>query len=135
MAPRGGRALLAGWLLAAASSAVAADDWAGACTGSARRAGDCFTVRGRLTTCNGVPNARIWIVGTQRILGVVDPADGPAGAHLLPPSLDAAMFGAPPCSKAAFGNYTVCPLTPARRGVMQRVCLAHADALSIRDDW
>jgi len=91
------------------------------------------TVHGRLTTCTSIPNARIWIIGTKRILGVEDANANPAGDTLLPGALDKEMFALPPCSKAAFGDFTVCPLTPSRPGIMQRVCVSSAANVVIRD--
>jgi hypothetical protein len=105
------------------------------CAGSPALVGQCITLRGRLLTCNGAPSATIWIVGTKRILGVADAKGDVAGERLLPGRLDDEMFGAAPCSKAAFGDYTVCPLTPSRPGIMQRVCIDSAAKLRIRDDW
>ena len=80
-----------------------------------------------------MPNATIWIVGTNRILGVVDVNGHPAGERLLPGPLDDAMFSATPCSKAAFGEFTVCPLAPDRPGVMRRVCVTSATKVVIKD--
>ena len=104
-----------------------------ACRASPRLAGECFTVRARLTTCTGIPNARLWIVGTKRILGVTDSRGNPGGGKLLPRRLEATMFEATPCSKAAWGEFTVCPLDPDRPGVMRRVCVAEARRLTIKD--
>ena len=106
-----------------------------ACAASPNLVGKCFTVHGRLTTCTGVPNARIWIVGTKRILGVADAKDDVAGDGLLPGALEDEMFGSAPCSKAAFGDYTVCPLEPDRPGVMRHVCVDKAVRIRITEDW
>ena len=103
------------------------------CAASPRLVGQCFTVHGRLTACTSVPSARIWIVGSKRILGVADAKGDVAGTPLLPGSLEDEMFSGPPCSKAAFGDYTVCPLTPSRPRVMQQVCIDSAARLRIQD--
>jgi hypothetical protein len=104
-----------------------------ACAASPLRVGACFTVHGRLTACTSIPNARIWIIGTKRILGVEDATANPAGDQLLPGRLDTEMFSGTPCSKAAYGDFTVCPLTPSRPGVMQRVCVESAAKVVIQD--
>ncbi|BAE49031.1 hypothetical protein [Paramagnetospirillum magneticum] len=104
-----------------------------ACADSPMRVGECFTVHGRLTTCGGVPTARIWVVGTKRVLGVVAANSHPAGDHILPPSLDRAMASEIPCSRAAYGDFAVCPLSPDQPGVMRRVCLTDARKLVFRD--
>jgi hypothetical protein len=104
-----------------------------ACAASPSRVGECFTVHGRLTACGGSPAARIWIVGTQRILGVVAANGHPAGDNQLPEWLEAEMFAATPCSKAAFGDFTVCPLTSDRPGVMRSVCVTSAEKVIIKE--
>lgn len=114
---------------------VLAEDGAGpaSCRASPQRTGDCFTVHGRMTSCTGVPNLRIWIVGTRRVLGVTDAAGNPAGDHIVPPKLDQSLSADGPCGKAAYGDFTVCPLTPDRPGVMRRVCLVEAGRLVVTD--
>jgi hypothetical protein len=124
-------AVMAGLLLL--SFAARAQEPPSACATSPLLVGQCLTVHGRLTTCTGIPNATIWVIGTKRIVGVEDAKGNPAGDQLLPGRLDEEMFTSPPCSKAAFGDFTVCPLTPSRPGVMQRVCVARAAKVSIRD--
>jgi len=119
-------------LLLVATRADAAEQSA-ACATSRFRVGECFGVHGRLTTCTGVPNARIWIIWTHRVLGITDADGNPAGRDLLPGNLDRRMFSLPPCEKAAFGDFIVCPLTPSRPRVMQRVCVASATKIIIRD--
>ena len=106
---------------------------AGECAASPLLTGACFTVHGRLTTCTGIPNATLWVVGTKRILGVVDGKGRPNGDGLLPPALGQEMFASTPCAKAAFGDFTVCPLAPDVPGVMRRVCVVAATRLVIRD--
>ncbi len=96
---------------------------ANACAASDLLTGPCFAVHGRLTLCNGAPSARIWVIGTHRVLGVADAADNPVGDDLLPGGLLGRMLSKPPCSEAAFGDFTVCPLTPERPEVMRHVCV------------
>ena len=74
--------------------------------------GACFTLRGKLTAWNGSPTLRIWRVGTKRILGVND--DEP-----LPADLQSHMNW----DVEAWGDFTVCPFTRERPGVMQIVCI------------
>ena len=112
---------------------VVADEEGSNCARTPLRAGECFTVHGRLTTCTGIPNARIWIIGTKRILGVMDAKGHPNGDHLLPQGLEDEMFSATPCSKAAYGDFTVCPLTPSQPGLMQEVCVVSAAKVSLRE--
>jgi hypothetical protein len=72
----------------------------------------CFTVRGRLSLWNGTPTARIWHVGTKRILGVSD--DYP------PPK---SLSGKVDWDTEAWGDFDVCPLTKDIPGHMQMVCI------------
>jgi len=76
----------------------------------------CRIVHGRMTLANGAPSVRIWVVGTRRVLGVVQqhesfddlPANirGLWGAHG-----DDAMW-----SSYLFGNFRVCAITRSKSG-------------------
>jgi hypothetical protein len=70
---------------------------------------------------NGAPSVRIWVVGTHRILGVVQQGerfdDLPAEIRTAwSADGEAAMWERP-----LFGDFRVCPLTPSRPGRMQSV--------------
>ena len=87
----------------------------------------CFEVRGRLSFWNGAPSARIWRVGTKRMLGV----------HLdrLPPALEVEMDRFDPRQRfdtEAWANFTVCPFTPSVPGRMQFVCIESWRRLAMR---
>jgi hypothetical protein len=131
-------AALAGLLLVGlpivAVPAHAADP-APRCADSPRRVGACFTVHGRVTSCTAVPSVRIWIIGTKRILGVEDGNGNPAGDNLLPGELEDELSTPAPCSKAGFGDFTVCPLTPNVPGIMQRVCVVSVSKIILKEDW
>ena len=131
-----GRTLAAIVAFSSFAIAVAAPVDAGAqsaaCAASKLLVGDCFAVHGRLTSCTSVPNVRIWIVGTKRVLGVADAKGDVAGNEVLTGKLKREMFALPPCMKAAWGDYTVCPLTARRPGVMQKVCLAAAAKVVVK---
>jgi len=75
----------------------------------------CFVVHGRLSFYNGAPSARIWKIGTKRILGVHN--------SVLPGELGLKMGN---FNTEAFGDFRVCPLTREQPGVMQIVCIASA---------
>ncbi len=79
-----------------------------------------FKVHGRLSLYNGTPSARIWIIGTKRILGVPDdylPNLPDSITHLI--SWEAAIYG----------DFVVCPLTQQNPGHMQLVCIESASNL------
>jgi hypothetical protein len=89
--------------------------------------GPCFDLRGRLSFWNGAPSARIWPMGTKRLLGV--------HADVLPPALDAAMARFDPQQRfdiEAWARFTVCPLSRSRIGHMQFVCIEAWRNLSFR---
>jgi hypothetical protein len=77
--------------------------------------GDCFSFRGRLAMYNGNPTLRIWSVGTTRILGTRDDP--------LPGELEKRMNR----DIETWGNFTICPYTREKPGVMQIICIDSAD--------
>ncbi|HVA71577.1 MAG TPA: hypothetical protein VNF02_00595 [Candidatus Limnocylindrales bacterium] len=74
----------------------------------------CFIVRGRLSFWNGTPLARIWRIGTKRMIGVHD--------DVLPGSLDLNMDW----DVEAVGDFFLCPFTREKPGAMQFVCIDSA---------
>jgi len=81
----------------------------------------CFEVRGRLSFWNGAPSARIWPVGSKRMLGV--------HADVLPPALAAKKDG---FDTELWALFTVCPLTRSQPQHMQFVCIESWRNLSVR---
>lgn len=71
----------------------------------------CFEVRGRLSWWNGAPSARIWRVGTTRMLGI---------RHDELPAELAAMRG---FDTEILGTFSVCPFTYPQTGHLQFVCI------------
>lgn len=92
--------------------------------------GKCFTVRARLSVYNGTPSIRLWPIGTKRLLGVLDPQDvsSEPGPSILPTSIRSQLDW----DKQVFGDYVVCPLTRARPGRMQTVCIESGRNLTVR---
>jgi hypothetical protein len=84
----------------------------------------CFEVQGRLSYWNGTPTARIWIVGTNRMLGVSDGQALP-GFEQMPKAVRERLNW----ETELFGNYTFCPFTPEQAGVMQLGCVQAVDGL------
>lgn len=110
-------------LFAAALPGVAiAEDYA-ACANSKRIVAACWNVRGRVSLNNGNPVVRIWPVGTKRLLGVRD-----AEPPLLPPEFGKQLSW----DADVFADLRVCPLTSAREGRMQIVCIAGARNAVVR---
>ena len=72
--------------------------------------GPCFEFRGRLSFWNGSPSARIWPVGSARMLGVHNDE--------LPIGLRSAGF-----DTEIWGTFRVCPFTKQTPGRMQFVCI------------
>jgi len=85
---------------------------AGSCARDQALVGACFTVHGRLSHWNGAPSARIWPIGSKRMLGVHN--------DVLPPHIDARLQS---FDTELYGNFEVCPYTPEVPGKMQFVCV------------
>jgi hypothetical protein len=94
--------------------------------------GQCRTVHGRMAIYNGTFSFRIWVIGTHRMLRVVD-QDGDNFNELgkLPKTLAVAL--APYDGRLAdlfghdvFGDFRVCDFTKRERGLMQSVNLTDA---------
>jgi len=82
--------------------------------------GPAFTVRGRLSCWNGAPTLRIWIVGTNRILGV-------RGTSKVPHEVEPGTF-----NTEVWADFVVYPLTKPKPGVMQFVCIESASNITLR---
>jgi len=76
----------------------------------------CFTVHGRLSLCNGNPTFRIWIIGTNHLLGIYD--HGEENPE-MPDTLQNIFKDG--LQIYVYGNFTVVPLTKYRHGEMQLV--------------
>jgi hypothetical protein len=76
--------------------------------------GKCFDVHGRLGTYQRAPTARIWIIGTKRMLGL---REG------VPEWLEEDVEGG---DTYLIADFVVCPLTRSKPGVMQLVCVESA---------
>jgi len=81
---------------------------------------------------NGAPSVRIWVAGTRRVLGVVQPHDSfddlPASVRTIWNGKDVEADWA----TAIHGDFKVCPVGEARPGRMQQVTLVDARRLSTR---
>src|SRR5262245_26504221 len=97
------------WFLACSPLIVAANR---ACSENPEIVGSCFDVHGRLSFWNGTPSARIWRVGTSRMLGI--------HRDELPVELASRISS---FDTEAWGDFRVCPFTKERPGHMQMVCI------------
>jgi hypothetical protein len=108
--------LLVRWIIAGAAAEISPAPYA--CASRSDIVGPCVEVRGRLSFWNGAPSARIWPVGTKRMLGV--------HSDELPPTLEVQMERYEPRHRfdtEVWANFTVCPFTGSRPGRMQFVCI------------
>jgi len=87
--------------------------------------GSCYTVRGRLGVYNGSMIFRIWVVGTDRILGVTERR---SLFCRLPSYLEDAVR---PDSNV-LADFVVCPLTADKPGWMREVCVDTAYNIAVR---
>ena len=76
----------------------------------------CFVVRGRMYNSSGGSLARIWRIGTQRILGVTGP-------HRLPSNVEPLMTD---FDHEVVADFLVCPYQKDRPGEMRMVCVQSA---------
>ena len=88
--------------------------FAGQCKADPEVTGPCFAVHGRMYNGNFGSVARIWRIGTKRILGVT---------RELPASLSRFMEEE---NDVIYGDFLVCPLTRQVAGEMQLVCVESA---------
>ena len=93
--------LLTAWTAAAQS-----------CKSDPKAVASCFTVHGKMYNANRGSVARIWKIGTKRVLGVT---------RDLPESVAAYMGG--DLDDVLYGDFLVCPYTKEKPGVMQLVCV------------
>ena len=111
---------------ALASAAFAQDS---DCRLSARRVGECFIVRGRLSFSPDSPEIRLWRVGTHRVLGILAP-DG-SDQYVLSERMLERLWGGGDRPGRIWGDFEVCPLSPDQPGHMQMACIASADRLFV----
>lgn len=84
------------------------------------------TIHGRLSYYNGTPFARIWVIGTNRLLSVNQTDDVPD----MPKELrDLMTFG-----REMFADFSVEPLERSRPGWMQRVRIVSATRIRVLED-
>jgi hypothetical protein len=96
--------------------------------------GQCRTVHGRMAMYNGTFSFRIWVIGTHRMLRVVDDqGDNFSELSKLPSSLAEALkpFQDDLFRPIVFADFKVCDFTQSRPGVMQSVTLANASHIRI----
>jgi hypothetical protein len=85
----------------------------------------CFMIHGRVTYGNGSPQMRIWRVGTDRILGVLDSEN-----EIIPDNLSHQLRG---YGVEVYGDFEVCPFTKKRPEEMQMVCVEAASHLVTKE--
>ena len=87
-----------------------------------------FKLHGRLMIFNGTPSFRIWIIGTNRILGVpggdTEPAEMPGKLEKLFTSTGIEIYA----------DFEVTPLRKYKRGYMQDVRIDSVENLTIYKD-
>jgi hypothetical protein len=77
--------------------------------------GQSFIIHGRLSFYNGTPMFRIWIVGTKRIIGILD-ADRSVTSM---PKYILDILEEDINDRQIFANFTITPITKFRKGEMQ----------------
>jgi hypothetical protein len=90
--------------------------------------GPCFTVHGRLSLYNGSPSARIWQIGSNRILGVTESRCVEPECPQMPDELRKMLNW----EEGIFADFLVCPFTESKPEHMQFVCIESARNLHVR---
>lgn len=76
---------------------------------------------------NGTPSIRIWPVGTKRILGVSEGENNNEDYKYLPDNIEDKLNW----ENAIFADFTVCPFTEDKPGVMRLVCVESVENIKI----
>jgi len=121
-------------LVASLAMAAAASPASAAVFPRSAPPGQCRTVHGRMALYNGTFSFRIWVIGTRRMLRVVDAeGDNFNDINVLPAPLAAALrpFNTDLWGREIFADFRVCDFTRSRPGVMQSVTLAGARRIRI----
>jgi hypothetical protein len=101
----------------------ASDTETSSCRSDPRVVAACFQVHGRLSNWNGNPTKRIWIIGTNRMLGLRDGTELPVALQKSLSDFDHEVVG----------DFQFCPFTPHKAGVMQVGCLAKVGNYQINE--
>lgn len=109
-------------LLATNGAASEAMEQKTSCRNDPEIIGACYKVYGRMLLYNGMPSARIWVVGTKRILGIKQD-------NQESPRIPAALVAKLSFQNAIYGDFTVCPYTRQTRHKMRLVCVESASHL------
>ena len=87
----------------------------------------CNWVHGRMTAGNGTLSTRIWLVGTHRMLGVVNPGHPDFDVGQMPDSVLKLLT--PDHDFTIWGDFYGCPVAPERPGWMRFVVVRGARKL------
>jgi len=84
------------------------------------RVGPCFTVRGRIALYQRAPTVRITVDSTKRVLGLEGGVPEFLEEDLEPHNV-------------VTGEFVVCPVTRAKRGTIQLVCIESSSNLVVSE--
>jgi len=90
--------------------------------------GPCYKVKGKMFLSNGTPSVRIWLIGTKRILGISEGQFDNTDHANIPDELEQRLEW----GTEIYADFTVCPFTNDKPGVMRLVCVESAKNISIR---
>jgi hypothetical protein len=93
-----------------------------------RKTGPYYKARGRMSLSNGTPSVRIWPVRTKRILGMSEGLFYLDEYANVPDELVRQLTW----GNAMFADFTGCPFTDDKPGVMKLVCAESAENVEIR---
>lgn len=97
-------------------------------------AGPCYQVHGRLFLPNGSPSARIWVIGTKRILGLAAPPDSDgeeaADGIVMPKRVSSQIKDT---ATQIYADFLVCPFEKDIPGRMRSICVESAKNMIVED--
>ena len=85
------------------------------------RVGPCFTVRGSVAVYSRAPVVRITVAGSNRVLGLEGGVP-----EFLEEDLDVPQ-------NVVTGDFVLCPVTRAKTGTIQLVCIESSSNLTVRE--
>lgn len=89
--------------------------------------GPCYKVKGRMSLFNGSPGIRIWPIGTKRMLGISEGRFYLEDYSYVPDELERQLNW----QNAMIADFTVCPFTEDKPGMMRLICVESAENISI----
>jgi hypothetical protein len=121
-------------IFCAPSSSIAADRPRKTPCKTEANAKSCYWAHGRLSLHMGSPSFRLWKIGTPRMLAIYSGPSVDFGEDNEHPEFPANIQHVfRPSKNSIFADFEVCPLEPAKPGVMQAACIESAKNIFVEN--